>query len=85
MAFYVYLLECSDNSFYCGYTSDLDARLETHNKGLGGKYTRARRPVRLVYFEEFKTKSDAMKREYSLKQLNRKEKEEIIFAKRLFK
>ena len=78
MAFYVYLLECSDNSFYCGYTSDLDARLETHNKGLGGMYTRARRPVRLVYAEKLETRSRAMKREAEIKKFSRKEKKELV-------
>jgi len=78
MAFYVYLLECSDKSFYCGYTSDLDARLETHSKGLGGKYTRARRPVKLVYSEELETRSLAMKREAEIKKFSRQEKKELF-------
>ena len=73
--FFVYFLECRDKTFYCGYTNDLMKRIETHNKGKGAKYTIKRRPVKLVYFEEFKTKSEAMKREYALKQLTRREKE----------
>ena len=77
MDFYVYLLECNDKSFYCGYSSNLDARVEAHNKGTGGKYTRARRPVKLVYSEEAETRSNAMKREAEIKKFSRKEKEEL--------
>jgi len=78
MPHFVYFVKCRDQSFYCGYTNDLMKRVETHNKGKGAKYTQKRRPVVLVYFEEFEDKSSAMKREYALKQLSRKEKEEII-------
>ncbi len=77
--FYVYFLKCNDNSFYCGYTNDLNKRLMAHNKGIGSKYTKKRRPVTLIYSEEYLTRSEAMKREYALKQLNRKQKEELIF------
>ncbi|MBT4192480.1 MAG: GIY-YIG nuclease family protein [Candidatus Diapherotrites archaeon] len=77
--FFVYFLKCRDGSFYCGYTNDLDKRIEAHNKGKGAKYTMKRRPVSLIYSEEFETKSEAMKREYALKQLTRREKEELIF------
>ena len=76
--FFVYFLRCRDNTLYCGYTKDLDKRVATHNKGAGAKYTKRRRPVSLVYFEEYQTRSEAMRREYSLKQLSRKEKDEII-------
>jgi len=79
MPYFVYFLECRDKSFYCGYTNDLKKRIETHNTGKGAKYTQKRRPVRLAYFEEFENKSDAMKREYALKQLSRREKEILIF------
>jgi len=78
MTHFVYFVECRNKSFYCGYTNDLEKRIGAHNKGKGAKYTMNRRPVRLVYFEEFKTKSEAMKREYALKQLSRIEKENII-------
>jgi putative endonuclease len=77
--FFVYFLKCRDGSFYCGYTNDLDKRVEVHNHGKGAKYTMKRRPVSLIYSEEFATKSEAMKREYALKQLSRREKEELIF------
>ena len=81
MAHFVYFLLCRDNTFYCGYTNNLMKRVETHNKGKGAKYTQKRRPVKIIYFDEFATKSEAMKREYALKQLSRKEKEEIISKK----
>ncbi|HLR21637.1 MAG TPA: GIY-YIG nuclease family protein [Tissierellaceae bacterium] len=76
--FYTYILICNDNTLYTGYTVDLDKRVKTHNKGLGAKYTRCRLPVELVYFETFNTKSAAMKRESSIKKLNRQEKLQLI-------
>jgi len=78
--FFVYFVECRDKSFYCGYTNDLEKRIDLHNQGKGAKYTQKRRPVRLVYSEEFETKSEAMKREYALKQLTRREKEGLIYS-----
>lgn len=75
---YAYMLRCKDNSIYSGYTTDLEKRLETHNSGMGAKYTRARRPVKLVYFEEFEDKKEAMKREWQFKQYTHIEKEKII-------
>lgn len=75
---YVYILQCIDDSFYTGYTNNLEKRLTVHNNGKGAKYTRCRLPVRLVYYESFETKSEAMKREYSIKQLTRSEKVELI-------
>ena len=78
MSYFVYLAECSDGSYYCGYTSDLKKRIETHNKGTGGKYTKRRIPVKLIYSEEFETRSEAMKRECEIKTFSRKQKEELI-------
>ena len=75
---YAYMLRCSDGSIYSGYTTDPHRREKVHNSGKGAKYTRTRLPVKLVYFEEFDNKIDAMKREYAFKQLTHKEKEEII-------
>lgn len=75
---YVYILECADNTLYAGYTTSLDKRIKVHNKGKGAKYTRARLPVRLVYSEIAENKSEALKREYEIKQLTRKQKEELI-------
>lgn len=76
--FYTYIIKCNDDTLYTGYTTNLNKRIETHNKGLGAKYTRGRLPVKLVYFERFNNKSKAMKREYSLKQLSRQEKLKLI-------
>jgi putative endonuclease len=75
---YFYVLECSDGSYYAGYTVDINERLKKHNNGKGAKYTRGRTPVRLLYSEEFKTKSDALKMEISFKKLPRKAKEQYI-------
>ena len=57
---YTYIVECADGSLYCGWTNDLEKRIADHNDGKGGKYTRSRLPVKLVYFEEFETKEEAM-------------------------
>ncbi len=75
---YTYLLECADGTLYCGWTSDPRRRLAAHNTGTGGKYTRSRRPVRLVYLECFETKQEAMKREAAIKRLPRKKKLDLI-------
>ena len=75
---YAYMLRCSDGSIYSGYTTDLNRREKVHNSGKGAKYTKTRRPVELVYFEEFDNKTDAMKKEYAFKQYTHKEKEEIM-------
>ncbi len=77
MKHYAYIVECADGTYYCGYTNDLKKRIETHNKGKGAKYTRVRLPVHYVYFEEFETKEEAMKREYALKQLSHAQKQEL--------
>ena len=71
-------VKCSDGTFYTGWTNDLTRRMEAHNQGRGAKYTKARRPVTLIYYEAFETKEEAMKREYAIKRLSRKEKEELI-------
>ena len=75
---YVYILRCSDNSFYTGYTTDPERRTKVHNSGKGAKYTRPRRPVELIYTEEFDDKREAQRREYAIKQLARTEKVELI-------
>ena len=75
---YTYIVKCSDGSFYTGWTNDIDKRIEAHNAGKGAKYTKTRRPVELVYLEEFPTKEEAMKREYAIKQMTRKMKESLI-------
>ena len=75
---YTYIVKCSDGTFYTGWTNDLTRRMEAHNQGRGAKDTKARRPVTLIYYETFETKEEAMKREYAIKRLSRKEKEELI-------
>lgn len=78
MIHYVYILHCSDGTYYTGYTNNLEKRIKQHNDGKGAKYTKGKRPVKLVYKEEFSDKSVAMKREYRIKQLTRKEKEKLF-------
>ena len=75
---YVYILRCSDNSLYTGWTNNLDKRIKSHSEGKGAKYTKARLPVELVYFEEFEDKISAMKREYAIKKLTRVDKINLI-------
>lgn len=76
---YVYLLSCRDGSLYCGMTRDLDRRLSQHNRGrAGAKYTRARRPVSLVYAREFPDRASAARFEYQLKQLDRTQKLKLL-------
>ena len=72
--YYAYLLRCADGTFYGGYTVDLQKRLRQHNEGNGSKYVRARRPAELVYWERFVSKEEALRREYALKHLSRREK-----------
>ncbi|AEY66381.1 GIY-YIG nuclease family protein [Clostridium sp. BNL1100] len=78
--YYVYVLQCADKTLYTGYTDDLQKRIKVHNRGKGAKYTRARLPVTLVYYEEAETKSIALSREYSIKKMTRRQKETLISA-----
>ena len=80
---YTYIVQCSDGTLYTGWTNDLNKRIKAHNNGKGAKYTKARRPVELAYYEEFETKEQAMKREYAIKQLGRKEKQKLIAGKKV--
>lgn len=75
---YVYIVECGDGTLYTGWTNCLERRLKNHNAGRGAKYTRSRRPVKLVYSEVYDTKKEAMRREYAIKQLTRSEKLKLI-------
>ncbi len=75
---YTYIVECSDGTLYTGWTNNLEKRLEAHNAGKGAKYTKSRRPVRIVYQEIFETKEAAMSREFAIKKLSRKEKLNLI-------
>lgn len=75
---YVYIVRCSDSSYYTGWTNNLEKRLEAHNSGQGGKYTRSRFPVTLMYYEEFATKQEAQRREFLIKKMSRQQKIELI-------
>ena len=74
---YVYILQCADGTLYTGYTTDPERRLEEHNAGEGAKYTRGRTPVERVYLEAFNSQSQAMQREYAIKQLSRTKKKQL--------
>lgn len=74
----VYILKCNDGTFYTGYTNHLKRRLKQHKMGKGAKYTRGRGPFEVVYMKRFSTKQEALKEEYAIKQLSRKEKEQLI-------
>ena len=80
---YTYMVKCSDESLYTGWTNNLEKRVAAHNAKKGAKYTKSRTPVELVYYEVFSTKEEAMRREYEIKQYTRKEKEALLqtFAK----
>lgn len=75
---YTYIVRCSDGSLYTGWTNDLEKRVDAHNAKKGAKYTKSRTPVELVYYECFATKQEAMRREYEIKQYNKKEKERLL-------
>ena len=75
---YTYILLCADNTLYTGWTDNLCKRLQVHNAGTGAKYTASRGPVKLVYYESFPTKKEAMQREWAIKQLTRAEKLRLI-------
>jgi len=80
---FVYMLKCNDGSYYMGYATDAHRRLREHNGELankGAKYTRGRRPVKLVYFEACESRSDALKRENALRKLTRLQKEQLAQA-----
>lgn len=77
----VYILKCSDSSFYIGITNDLEKRIRTHNLGKGAKYTKTRRPVELISYWEVENRSIASKWESRLKKLTRKKKEILISLK----
>jgi putative endonuclease len=79
MSYFVYILECSDGSLYTGITKDVSKRLDEHNsKDSGAKYTKARRPVKLVYQESSENRSSASKREYEIKKFTKTKKLQLI-------
>lgn len=77
---YTYIVKCADGTLYTGWTNNLEKRVKAHNEGKGAKYTRTRRPVNLVYYEEHDTKEEAMRREWEIKQMPRGRKDKLIAA-----
>jgi len=75
---YLYIITCSDNSFYTGITTDIERRISEHNSGKGGNCTRSRRPVKLSYRESCQNRSKALKREFQIKSLSRREKLKFV-------
>lgn len=78
LGWFIYILKCSDNTFYTGITNDLKKRINKHNRGTGSKYTRSRLPVSFVYIISTDNRSTASKEEYRIKKLNRYNKIELI-------
>ncbi|OIN88968.1 MAG: hypothetical protein AUJ21_10320 [Anaerolineae bacterium CG1_02_58_13] len=85
MAFYCYILECADGTFYTGWTTDPPRREKQHNAGRGARYTRARRPVKLVYIEEQPDRLAAMKRELAIKAMKREKKRGLMESEKVDK
>lgn len=75
---YVYIVRCKDGSLYTGWTNDIEGRIKAHNTGKGAKYTKGRRPVTLLFLENFDSKSEALKRERAIKNLSRSDKIKLI-------
>lgn len=80
--FFIYIIRCNDDTLYTGYTKDVPRRVKQHNSGIASKYTRTRRPVKLVYAEEHPDASTALKREYAIKQLTKGQKTALILEGR---
>jgi putative endonuclease len=78
MCWFFYIVECRDGSLYCGVTKDIKRRIEEHNKGLGGRYTRTRMPVQMRYFEKYPSRGEASKRECQIKGWTRKKKLSLV-------
>ena len=78
MTCYCYIVECSDGTYYTGWTTDPERRVKQHNKGIGAKYTSVRRPVKLVYLELLSSRTDAMKRELAIKKMKRLQKSKLV-------
>lgn len=78
MPCYCYVLECSDGTYYTGWTTDPERRVRTHNAGRGARYTRTRRPVKLIYLEPQPDRVNAMKRERAIKRMTRQQKQNLI-------
>jgi putative endonuclease len=78
MKYFTYLARCSDKSLYTGYCTNIKNRENKHNAGTGAKYTRSRRPVKIIFFEEYKSASEARRREAQIKKWSRQKKENLI-------
>jgi len=77
--YFIYILRCSDNSLYCGQTKDIKRRVQEHNSADSiSKYTRSRRPVKLIYMEKYKTINEALKREFEIKKMTKIQKERLV-------
>jgi putative endonuclease len=77
MPFYTYIAQCGDGTLYTGWTDDLEKRARAHNEGKGGRYTRSRRPVRMIYSETFASRHEAMSRERAIKKMTRAAKQSL--------
>ncbi len=82
MPYYVYVLQCTDGSFYTGYTKNIDQRVKEHSCGKGARYTRMHKPQKVVYVELLETRSLAMRRERVIKRLSREQKHELANSKK---
>lgn len=78
LPFYIYILKCSDNSYYVGHCDDIDRRLAEHAAGAGCDYTAARLPVEIVFLEEFESRTEALELEHKIKRWSRKKKEALM-------
>jgi putative endonuclease len=78
MTCYCYIVECSDGTYYTGWTTDPERRVKQHNKGVGAKYTSTRRPVKLVYLEAKPNRTEAMRRELAIKKMKRAKKSKLV-------
>lgn len=78
MPYYVYVLLCKDGSYYTGHAKDVKHRVEQHKKGQGARYTRMHEPAKIVYVEEFNSRSDAMKREREIKSFSHSKKQRLV-------
>lgn len=76
--YYVYVLSCDDGSFYTGYTMSLEKRIQLHKKGKGARYTQVHKAVRMIHYEVYATRSEAMRRERQIKRLTHKQKEKLF-------
>lgn len=80
MTCYCYILECANGTYYTGWTTDPERRVKQHNKGIGARYTKTRRPVKLIYLEEQPDKVTALKRELTIKKMKRVQKSKLVWG-----